>query len=304
MYDFWTGNPSAETEQIEAFIEEVFQEPSDIQKSSRDECMRAAQNKKDPFRSEIWAIASRSTINERLLTYSTAALNLLGEKTLLERVVDGHLAGRHRLSSDNNPIYAEFLGGHEAAPEQPVNTQPVGSSPPNNVLVTRAGLQASNPVGAHDSCTTELTNNHSQPQSSNATLDPGSQTISASDQTLSETDSGRIPTKKSPRKERSRKRRSNNPWTSEEVSLLKLGVAKHGQGSWAKIHHDNVFTVLSRRSQVDLKDKWRNLCRRKSADEIDIMLTDIEDGDLLTSSVGGSNAGDDLANTLHDLQGW
>ncbi|XP_016480326.2 single myb histone 1 isoform X2 [Nicotiana tabacum] len=49
-------------------------------------------------------------------------------------------------------------------------------------------------------------------------------------------------------------------WTSEEEASLKAGVAKYGVGKWSTILKDPEFaTVLRSRSNVDLKDKWRNL---------------------------------------------
>ncbi|MCD7446802.1 hypothetical protein HAX54_016896 [Datura stramonium] len=50
-------------------------------------------------------------------------------------------------------------------------------------------------------------------------------------------------------------------WTSEEEEALKAGVAKHGTGRWKNILKDPEFApVLTNRSNIDLKDKWRNMC--------------------------------------------
>ena len=49
-------------------------------------------------------------------------------------------------------------------------------------------------------------------------------------------------------------------WTTEEEAALKAGVVKHGVGKWRTILKDPEFScVLFLRSNVDLKDKWRNL---------------------------------------------
>lgn len=49
-------------------------------------------------------------------------------------------------------------------------------------------------------------------------------------------------------------------WTSEEEAALKAGVLKHGAGKWRTILKDPEFSsVLYLRSNVDLKDKWRNM---------------------------------------------
>ncbi|KAL8537160.1 hypothetical protein ACS0TY_012369 [Phlomoides rotata] len=50
-------------------------------------------------------------------------------------------------------------------------------------------------------------------------------------------------------------------WKEEEEEALKAGVAKHGTGKWKNILADPEFNhKLILRSNVDLKDKWRNLC--------------------------------------------
>nr|CAD1824218.1 unnamed protein product [Ananas comosus var. bracteatus] len=49
-------------------------------------------------------------------------------------------------------------------------------------------------------------------------------------------------------------------WTAEEEAALKAGVVKHGSGKWRTILKDPEFSgILCSRSNVDLKDKWRNL---------------------------------------------
>ncbi|KAK4413774.1 Telomere repeat-binding factor 4 [Sesamum alatum] len=49
-------------------------------------------------------------------------------------------------------------------------------------------------------------------------------------------------------------------WTAEEEVALMAGVAKHGPGKWKNIIIDSEFAhKLANRSNVDLKDKWRNL---------------------------------------------
>lgn len=49
-------------------------------------------------------------------------------------------------------------------------------------------------------------------------------------------------------------------WTSEEEEALRAGVKKHGTGKWKNIQKDPEFShLLNSRSNIDLKDKWRNL---------------------------------------------
>ncbi|KAL0463809.1 UNVERIFIED_CONTAM: Telomere repeat-binding factor 4 [Sesamum latifolium] len=49
-------------------------------------------------------------------------------------------------------------------------------------------------------------------------------------------------------------------WTTDEEAALMAGVAKHGPGKWKNILVDSEFAhKLASRSNVDLKDKWRNM---------------------------------------------
>ncbi|KAL3655573.1 hypothetical protein CASFOL_001359 [Castilleja foliolosa] len=49
-------------------------------------------------------------------------------------------------------------------------------------------------------------------------------------------------------------------WRSEEEEALMAGIAKHGVGRWKNILVDPQFmSVLANRTNVDLKDKWRNV---------------------------------------------
>lgn len=55
-------------------------------------------------------------------------------------------------------------------------------------------------------------------------------------------------------------RRRKTRWEPDEVLALEAGVARFGIGSWANIHQAYSHTFeRHNRSQVDLKDKWRNL---------------------------------------------
>ncbi|XP_078432032.1 homeodomain-like/winged-helix DNA-binding family protein [Wolffia australiana] len=49
-------------------------------------------------------------------------------------------------------------------------------------------------------------------------------------------------------------------WTAEEEEALRAGVEKHGAGKWRTIQRDPDFSrCLASRSNIDLKDKWRNM---------------------------------------------
>ncbi|CAE5957590.1 unnamed protein product [Arabidopsis arenosa] len=63
------------------------------------------------------------------------------------------------------------------------------------------------------------------------------------------------------RLERPRPRRPMKFWTPEEVAALREGVKEYGK-SWKDIKNSNPV-VLADRSEVDLKDKWRNLFGRQ-----------------------------------------
>ncbi|XP_010480019.1 PREDICTED: telomere repeat-binding factor 4-like [Camelina sativa] len=54
-----------------------------------------------------------------------------------------------------------------------------------------------------------------------------------------------------------------NKWTAEEEEALVAGIAKHGSGKWANIIEDPEFAPhLLDRTNINLKDKWRNMKNR------------------------------------------
>ncbi|KAK1363707.1 putative transcription factor MYB-HB-like family [Heracleum sosnowskyi] len=49
-------------------------------------------------------------------------------------------------------------------------------------------------------------------------------------------------------------------WSADEEDALRDGVTKHGVGKWRDILDDpELSTALILRTNVDLKDKWRNM---------------------------------------------
>ena len=56
------------------------------------------------------------------------------------------------------------------------------------------------------------------------------------------------------------RKRVKRPWTSEEEDNLSEGVRLYGVGNWATILAEFEFDA---RTNVDLKDKWRNMNKRK-----------------------------------------
>jgi glutaredoxin len=57
-------------------------------------------------------------------------------------------------------------------------------------------------------------------------------------------------------------RRKRNNWTNEEVNLLKDCVLKYGR-KWSLLEKNFPLFKKNNRTQIDLKDKWRNICRQE-----------------------------------------
>jgi glutaredoxin len=57
-------------------------------------------------------------------------------------------------------------------------------------------------------------------------------------------------------------RRLTKSWSQEETNMLKDAVLKHGK-KWSLIEKNYPIFKKNGRTQVDLKDKWRNICRSK-----------------------------------------
>ena len=59
-------------------------------------------------------------------------------------------------------------------------------------------------------------------------------------------------------------------WTRAEEDALRDGVRKHGPGKWRTIQKDpELGDILRARSNVDLKDKWRNMRESGALDAAD-----------------------------------
>ncbi|TDH72180.1 hypothetical protein CCR75_006110 [Bremia lactucae] len=58
-----------------------------------------------------------------------------------------------------------------------------------------------------------------------------------------------------------RRRRGKVCWSAEEEEFLRQGVKKHGVGKWQNILIEGKNIFLNRRTNVDLKDKWKNLTK-------------------------------------------
>lgn len=56
------------------------------------------------------------------------------------------------------------------------------------------------------------------------------------------------------------KRRRRRPWSLQEEETLRDGVNRFGQGNW-KLIRNCYSVVFEDRTEVDLKDKWRNMMR-------------------------------------------
>lgn len=53
--------------------------------------------------------------------------------------------------------------------------------------------------------------------------------------------------------------RTRRLWTPEEEAKLIKGVNTYGKGNWALIRRK---MHLTERTNVELKDKWRNICKK------------------------------------------
>jgi hypothetical protein len=52
------------------------------------------------------------------------------------------------------------------------------------------------------------------------------------------------------------------PWTKVEEEALRNAVTKYGESSWQAIVNDPAYAhELRNRSNIDCKDKWRNIKR-------------------------------------------
>ncbi|KAJ8575302.1 hypothetical protein ON010_g3909 [Phytophthora cinnamomi] len=56
-----------------------------------------------------------------------------------------------------------------------------------------------------------------------------------------------------------RGRRATVFWSEDEEEFLRQGVARRGIGKWKQILHDGAGVFSAHRTNVDLKDKWKNL---------------------------------------------
>ncbi|KAK4780986.1 hypothetical protein SAY87_017092 [Trapa incisa] len=106
-------------------------------------------------------------------------------------------------------------------------------------------------------------------------------------------------------------------WTAEEEAALLAGVAKLGPGKWKNILRDPEFAPsLVNRSNIDLKDKWRNLSVSGPSSKDKLQLPKVKDlcsaHKTVTHSSGAPSVLDDnstadagmndTSNRLHDCK--
>ncbi|XP_031399943.1 telomere repeat-binding factor 4-like isoform X3 [Punica granatum] len=104
-------------------------------------------------------------------------------------------------------------------------------------------------------------------------------------------------------------------WTAEEEEALLAGIAKYGPGKWKNILRDPEFAPsLVNRSNIDLKDKWRNLSVSGPGSKEKLRLPKGKALPALQNSVAPASAApavladntttdaviDDPSNSLHD----
>ncbi|KAL6222703.1 hypothetical protein ACLB2K_006094 [Fragaria x ananassa] len=74
-------------------------------------------------------------------------------------------------------------------------------------------------------------------------------------------------------------------WTAEEAEALLAGVAKHGVGNWKIILEDSEFgSILTRRSNMKLKYKWRHWSRRPSESSPSMADEALEEAESVSNS--------------------
>jgi hypothetical protein len=85
-------------------------------------------------------------------------------------------------------------------------------------------------------------------------------------------------------------KRQRRFWGHEEELDLVKGIRKYGKGSWRKIMQDETLK-FHERSATDLKDKWRNLEKKKGEYEKELdLMEDVEEDGLAVKKQGkGSN---------------
>lgn len=84
-----------------------------------------------------------------------------------------------------------------------------------------------------------------------------------------------------------KQRRKRVDWSDSEIESLQNGVRIHGESAWSAILNDSVLKFHPHRTQVDLKDKWRNLTSYKTYQEHPIRrfaLVDSRHEEIVTSS--------------------
>lgn len=82
-------------------------------------------------------------------------------------------------------------------------------------------------------------------------------------------------------------RRKRVAWTPAEIESLQNGVRIHGESAWSAILDDTNLRFHPNRTQVDLKDKWRNLTAYVAYNEHPIrrfVLVDTRHNEILSPS--------------------
>lgn len=84
-----------------------------------------------------------------------------------------------------------------------------------------------------------------------------------------------------------KQRRERVEWSESEIESLQNGVRIHGESSWSAILNDVNLPFHPHRTQVDLKDKWRNLTSYKTYQEHPIrrfVLVDSRHNEIFSAS--------------------
>mmetsp|Transcript_10828 Transcript_10828/g.21547 ORF Transcript_10828/g.21547 Transcript_10828/m.21547 type:complete len:415 (-) Transcript_10828:176-1420(-) len=251
--EFWTKNPTVSSSDALQFVYQVFGAGSAIPPAHQprfEECLMAATQ--EDRREYINRIVSGTSVVGQVQAFAESCLDVLGKPAI--RVVLGDIAS----------------GGY-----------PIGKFHPNERISDLAMREPDSPGKAlqlPEESTPEKKNmpaedhyalmeilNSMSPQQNDDFKSKVESLITLVQQQSDDSERKQARAAKramlsQERKSPKTKRRPNRRWTDREVRALKKGCMKHGVGHWSEILREHA-NVLSRRNQVDLKDKWRNMIR-------------------------------------------
>ena len=295
VMQLWAGTPGDTVVGRRRRVLEVFgSQVLPVEQSRYDDCLQAA---KDAHRrNEIMKRISVPDILQRVDSYVNSCLHVLGVPVIdavLEDASSGAYNNLHSSSSRRVSNLSRMKTAEDISHRQHDNMDMVNNNDHGrlmdvigmaNGIISRA---RDDPSSVHDgSSVLDIlgtakeflgnpgTSNASEQQSVENVLLMLQKGFSTPTEEDHET-KGDLPTSSKDSKQRGNttgvKRRPNRWWSQEEVAVLKAGLFKYGPGSWAKILREH-GDILVNRTQVDLKDKWRNMKRNKEDADVEAIL--------------------------------